>query len=69
MDLTNCPECGNAAEIVWREVFESTDGPVEHVKLRCVALHWFVLPVSHLETPRTPEPRSLPCLGTERHGS
>jgi hypothetical protein len=50
MDLTTCPECGNAAEITSRDVFESTDGPIEHVKVVCVALHWFVLPVASLAT-------------------
>jgi len=51
MDLTTCPECGNLAEITSRDVFESTDGPIEHAKVVCVARHWFVLPVANLETP------------------
>ena len=59
MDLTTCPECGNAAEILWREVLESTDGPIEHAKVRCVAFHWFVLPVAHLATPQVPARRRL----------
>ena len=54
MDLTTCPECGNAAEITARDVFESTDGPIEHVKVVCVAQHWFVLPVAYLATARHP---------------
>jgi len=57
MDLTTCPECGNAAEIVWRDVFESTDGPIEHAQVRCVALHWFVLPVAAIGAPAMPERR------------
>ena len=52
VDLTTCPQCGNAAEITSRDVMESTDGPIEHVKLICVAQHWFVLPVAHLDAPR-----------------
>jgi hypothetical protein len=55
MDLTTCPECGNLAEIQWRDVLESTDGPIEHAKVVCVARHWFVLPVSSLATPALPE--------------
>ena len=51
LDLTTCPECGNAAEIVARDVLESTDGPVEHLKVVCVARHWFVMPVASLRTP------------------
>jgi hypothetical protein len=52
MDLTTCPECGNAAEILRRDIFESTDGPIEHAKVRCVEFHWFLLPVASLASPR-----------------
>ena len=54
MDLTTCPECGNLAEIQWRDVLESTDGPVEHAKLVCVERHWFLMPVSSLASPPVP---------------
>lgn len=54
MDLTTCPECGNAAEIQWRDVLESTDGPVEHAKVLCVERHSFLLPVASLASPRLP---------------
>jgi hypothetical protein len=54
MDLTTCPECGNAAEILWRDVFESTDGPVEHAKVMCVDRHWFLMPVASIGSPRLP---------------
>jgi hypothetical protein len=49
MDTTHCPECGALAEVQWREVAESTDGPVEHAKVVCVRRHWFLLPVAALE--------------------
>lgn len=52
MDFTTCPECGVQAEIEWRAVLESTDGPVEHAKVRCSNRHWFLLPVASLERPR-----------------
>jgi hypothetical protein len=52
MDTTLCPECGALAEVQWREVAESTDGPVEHAKISCVRRHWFFLPVASLERPR-----------------
>jgi hypothetical protein len=55
MDTTLCPECGALAEVQWREVMESTDGPVEHAKIECARRHWFLLPVEHLERP-TPTP-------------
>jgi hypothetical protein len=50
MDMTSCPECREAAEIVDRHVLESTDGPIEHARLRCVQRHHFFLPVSRLSS-------------------
>ena len=61
MDLTVCPECDELAEVRWRAVMESTDGPVEHAKVVCVRRHWFLLPVSHLVRPShvtSPQTRS-----------
>jgi len=49
MDTTLCPECGGLAEVQWRDVADSTDGPIEHAKIRCVRRHWFLLPVAYLE--------------------
>jgi hypothetical protein len=49
MDTTLCPECGTLAEVEWRQVTESTDGPVELAKIRCLRRHSFLLPVAHLE--------------------
>jgi hypothetical protein len=48
MDLTTCPECGLVAEVLERDVWDSTDGPVEHATVRCVDRHRFVLPVALL---------------------
>ena len=50
MDLTTCPECGHLAEVEWRDVLDSTDGPVEHARIRCIQRHWFLLPLERLET-------------------
>ena len=62
MDLTVCPECDELAEVQWRAVMESTDGPVEHAKVRCVRRHWFLLPVSHLVRPsRVTPPQTRPA--------
>ncbi len=52
MDTTTCPACGLPAEVEWRAVMESTDGPVEHAKIRCVARHWFLLPLATLQASR-----------------
>ena len=54
MQLTTCPECGAVAEIRWRAVLESTDGPVEHARIECVRRHWFLLPVASLEVKTHP---------------
>ena len=45
---TQCPQCGLVAEVVDRDVWPSTDGPVEHVHVRCVDRHRFVLPTAAL---------------------
>ena len=43
--LVDCPECGLPAEIVDRFTLAGAPEPVEHVKLVCVAGHWFTPPV------------------------
>lgn len=48
LDLTRCPGCGAPAEVEWRAVMESTDGPVEHARVRCLHGHWYLLPVASL---------------------
>lgn len=47
--MTQCPECDSPAEVVDRFVAESSDGPIEEVKVRCLQRHWFLLPVFYLE--------------------
>lgn len=56
MDLTRCPDCGSIAEVLERFVLESTDGPVEHARIRCIAGHWFLVRAASLASP--PLPRS-----------
>jgi hypothetical protein len=43
-ELTGCPACGAPAEVIDRFVLQSTDGPVAHVKVRCVTGPWFTVP-------------------------
>ena len=54
--LVACPECGVAAEVTDRFTLTSTDGPVEHMALRCAASHHFRMPVEMLQAqgPGTP---------------
>ena len=44
VDLTGCPDsnCGQPAEVTDRFVLESTDGPVEHQRTRCLDGHFFI---------------------------
>jgi hypothetical protein len=43
-----CPECDRSATVLDRCVLESTDGPVEHVRIRCAAGHYFFMPTADL---------------------
>jgi hypothetical protein len=59
MEITTCPECGAPAEVRDRSVWESTAGPVEHIRIECVARHWFLMSVASLAAaiaPRLPAP-------------
>lgn len=49
VQLTRCPECGAPAEITRRDVLESTDGPIEHVGVRCIQKHIFLMPTFLLD--------------------
>ncbi len=46
--LVACPECGVPAEVTDRFALTSTDGPIEHLALRCAASHHFRMPVEML---------------------
>jgi hypothetical protein len=50
-DFATCPQCGVPAEIQERTMLPSTDGPVEHVKIRCPAGHWFFMELAALSVP------------------
>jgi len=69
LSLTVCPEpgCHAPAEIVDRCAMGSTDGPVEHVRIRCVRRHWFFLPAAALAEAagrsRTPAARAVDTRG------
>ncbi len=48
LEPTTCPECLAPGEALDHFVLESTDGPVEHLHIRCAAGHRFVLPAEML---------------------
>ena len=58
LDLVVCPECCAPAEVVDRFVLASTDGPVEHVEVACLARHRFLLPATSLPQMSTLDVRS-----------
>ena len=49
--LVACPECGAPAEVEWRDVAASSAAPAEHVKIRCLQGHEFLMLAETL-TPR-----------------
>jgi hypothetical protein len=44
-----CPDCGAHAEIESRAHMSSTQGWVEHLKIRCLYGHWFFMPAEMLD--------------------
>ena len=55
-ELVACPHyeddpddrCGLPSEVLRRSVLESTNGPVDLVKIRCILGHWFNCPADML---------------------
>jgi len=49
--ITSCPQCHDPAEVTDRFWLSSTDGPVEHVAVSCIASHHFRMPAEMLPVP------------------
>ncbi len=49
LELVGCPQCGGPAEVEWRHAIASTGGPMEHLRIRCVNRHWFLLTQESLD--------------------
>ena len=64
MSLVSCPDCGAPAEITERFGLPSTDGPVDHIVLRCAAGHHFRMAADRLPTPQ-PQPHATHLLAPE----
>ena len=64
-DIIACPDpaCAAAARIVDRWTFESTSGPVEHIKTGCERGHWFTPTVDSLDLEPVPA-RAIPSLAS-----
>ena len=58
MDIVACPDpaCPAAAWVYDRWTWESTGGPVEHVKTGCRRGHWFTPTVDSLDPRPAPTP-------------
>jgi hypothetical protein len=54
LDPGGAERCGLPAEVQARYIMRSTDGPLESVKIRCLAGHWFNGPVECLTVPTDP---------------
>lgn len=48
LTVISCPDCGVPAEITERFSLPSTDGPVDHIVVHCVAGHHFRMPADML---------------------
>lgn len=51
--IADCPECGLPADVLDTYVLMSTDGPVWHTKIRCLAGHFFNAPTFDLLSAKT----------------
>jgi hypothetical protein len=58
LSLIACPECGLPAEIGEHFWLGSTEGPVEHVAVSCVAGHYFRMALDRLPVTSQPRPGS-----------
>jgi hypothetical protein len=44
MEMVDCPSCALPAEVESSSMLDSTHGPVEHLRIRCVLEHRYMLP-------------------------
>lgn len=47
-DIVACPECSMTAALQRGNRVESTDGPIDHVRVTCANRHWFLMPADML---------------------
>ena len=66
--LTSCPNCHALAEITERFTLASTDGPVAHVALSCLAGHHYRMPADKLPGASAPQPAPRHVLLPLRRG-
>lgn len=49
VEIIGCPECSLPAEISERYHLPSTEGPLEHIVVECIAGHGFNMPTDWLD--------------------
>jgi hypothetical protein len=62
MNYVRCPQCELPATIIDRFSLNSTDGPVEHLKIRCMSGHWFTPCAQDVEVFSGPVPQAAPMM-------
>jgi hypothetical protein len=45
LGFVSCPDCSMIASVQWGGCVDSTEGPVDQVRITCVNRHWFLMPV------------------------
>lgn len=56
-DIVSCPTCALPASVADRFCLDSTDGPIEHVRISCVGGHSLVQMVDGVTHLSLPAPR------------
>jgi hypothetical protein len=54
LDNAGLVRCGLPAEVEYRYLVNSSDGPLESAKIRCPLGHWFNAPIEYLTWKKTP---------------
>jgi hypothetical protein len=44
LGFVGCPDCSMIASARWGGCLDSTQGPVDQVRITCVNRHWFFMP-------------------------
>ena len=68
LDDAGSVRCGLPAEVEYRYLVNSSDGPLENAKIRCPLGHWFNAPIEFLTWKKTPLMRSGLTARAKRNG-
>lgn len=68
MDDDGATRCGLPAEVEYRYILSSTDGPLESAKIRCPRRHHLNGPIEYLTAPEQPAATVSRCTGARMAG-